>query len=498
MRIKSLLVTAILSAIILCSAGFVKAEAVTNCMSYGNISDQITCLTNLIAQLTQQIVQIQAQQGTTQTWCHTFNQNLGFANSGSSEVVNLHTALEKQGISYGSDSITTYDEDTSSAVIQFQTRYGINPRSGYVGPLTRAKLNELYGCSQTTPTITTCTSFGYSSWGPCSSNGVQARTATSYYPAGCTGGAPILYQSCSYNSYCTENNWTSTLNPTTCPAPGQQTRIWTKVGVCQNGTSHPATETITCTPPTTPVATCTSFNYSDWGACSTSGTQTRSVTASFPSGCAGGSPVYSQTCEQYVFPPEITVIVPNGGEEWLVGKTYDIIWGRFALKPTDGLYIYLTDGVPGHLPYDITPADQPLSVNTTRYSWTVPSTIVPRSTYKIGVKAVSGTISAEDTSDNYFRIDSLMTTSAAVITSFKATHNSVTPSVWLLTWSTRNTSGCKLSWPGIQRVESQVVPTSGSKDVFVINANTSYGLTCDGINGASGVSQAIHVGSVSR
>jgi hypothetical protein len=45
-----------------------------------------------------------------------------------------------------------------------------------------------------------------------------------------------------------------------------------------------------------PPATCTSFTYSAWGACQPSGTQTRTVLTSSPTGCTGGSPVVSQPC----------------------------------------------------------------------------------------------------------------------------------------------------------------------------------------------------------
>jgi hypothetical protein len=48
--------------------------------------------------------------------------------------------------------------------------------------------------------------------------------------------------------------------------------------------------------------TCTSWTYSDWGAC-TNGTQTRTVESSSPSGCTGGSPVTSQGCSAYVYDP---------------------------------------------------------------------------------------------------------------------------------------------------------------------------------------------------
>lgn len=40
---------------------------------------------------------------------------------------------------------------------------------------------------------------------------------------------------------------------------------------------------------------CTSFNYSAWGTCN-SGTQTRTILSSTPSGCTGGNPITSQNC----------------------------------------------------------------------------------------------------------------------------------------------------------------------------------------------------------
>ena len=75
MKIKSLVVMAVLATAILCFAGLaqVKADTTSDCLA----SPTITCLTNLIVQLTQQVQTLQNQQGTTQTWCHTFNNNLG-------------------------------------------------------------------------------------------------------------------------------------------------------------------------------------------------------------------------------------------------------------------------------------------------------------------------------------------------------------------------------------------------------------------------------------
>lgn len=48
------------------------------------------------------------------------------------------------------------------------------------------------------PPPATCTSFTYSAWGACQPSGTQTRTVVSSSPAGCTGGTPVLSQSCTY------------------------------------------------------------------------------------------------------------------------------------------------------------------------------------------------------------------------------------------------------------------------------------------------------------
>jgi len=100
------------------------------------------------------------------------------------------------------------------------------------------------GGTPTPPPPSSCT-YTYSAWGACQSNSTQTRTVSASSPSGCTGGSPVLSQSCTY---------------------------------------------------VPPVTTCTSFTYSAWGACQSSNTQTRTVSASSPSGCTGGSPVLSQAC----------------------------------------------------------------------------------------------------------------------------------------------------------------------------------------------------------
>jgi len=140
MRIKFFFVVAVLATAILCF-GATSVRAVDNSALIAQLIAQIQALQA-------QLQTLQAQQGVTPTWCHTFNTNLGFANSGSDEVGALHTVLDKEGNSYAPDMGNTYYEGTAYAVIQLQTKYGIK-QTGYVGPITRAKLNSLYGCSIT-------------------------------------------------------------------------------------------------------------------------------------------------------------------------------------------------------------------------------------------------------------------------------------------------------------------------------------------------------------
>jgi hypothetical protein len=50
------------------------------------------------------------------------------------------------------------------------------------------------------PPVNGCSSFTYSAWAPavCPASGQQSRSVASSLPAGCTGGSPVLSQSCTY------------------------------------------------------------------------------------------------------------------------------------------------------------------------------------------------------------------------------------------------------------------------------------------------------------
>ncbi len=378
MRIKHLVMTAILATALFCSAGFVKAETATYCMSYSSVGDQITCLTNLITQLTQQIAQTQAQQGgTTPTaWCHTFNTNLGYANSGSAEVGYLHTALDGEGISYSADTSSTYGESTMSAVVQFQQKYSITPLSGYVGPLTRAKLNLLYGCS----TTLSCSDLYWFD-----SDDANCSAKKQFCGA-------YMYQG--LHTYQTQQE-------------------------CFSGVINYQT---TCTP-----------NWTcNWGPC-VDGWQQKTAIDSNNCGVSSASAIADctdlskQACTSPTQPsimstqPSITVSSPNGGETWGLGTAQYITWTGSNLM--DRILHFPNSPTPKHINIVLTNSSgvkitiaSDVIVDPAGYSWSIPKSLSP-GRYKITVSTIAkpspyydegayvlGTKSYSDTSDDYFDI----------------------------------------------------------------------------------------------
>lgn len=76
-------------------------------------------------------------------FCHDFHNNLtiGTTDKGAGDVSALNQALALSGINTSSDG-NVFDENTAADVVTFQAKYGIR-QTGYVGPMTRAKLNAL-------------------------------------------------------------------------------------------------------------------------------------------------------------------------------------------------------------------------------------------------------------------------------------------------------------------------------------------------------------------
>ena len=85
-----------------------------------------------------------------------------------------------------------------------------------------------------------CTSFAYSDWSTCQSNSTKTRTTTSSSPDGCSGGDPVLTQSCSYIPACAVNDY-SCGDWNSCSVSGNQTRTCNKTSNCDGGVQMPTT-----------------------------------------------------------------------------------------------------------------------------------------------------------------------------------------------------------------------------------------------------------------
>jgi hypothetical protein len=124
-------------------------------MTVAEIQAQISALQAQIAQLQAQLAQMPTEPTGPVAWCHDFNTDFWYGNSGS-EVEALQIALEKEGftIDISEKSRKFFGSTTLSALVGFQEKYaseilsplGLLTGTGYVGVNTRAKLNILYGC----------------------------------------------------------------------------------------------------------------------------------------------------------------------------------------------------------------------------------------------------------------------------------------------------------------------------------------------------------------
>ena len=84
------------------------------------------------------------------TFCYDFPRNLSVGiGLREAEADALGTILLKEGL-YSTSNVNSFTEDIASAVVDFQSKYGIQ-LTGTVGPITRAKLNSLYGCKVRIP-----------------------------------------------------------------------------------------------------------------------------------------------------------------------------------------------------------------------------------------------------------------------------------------------------------------------------------------------------------
>jgi len=153
--------------------------------------------------------------------------------------------------------------------------------------------SEVVSCNYESPEC----SYVYGNLGVCTSSGTQSQEVISVTPVDCQGD-PVLELACYYIPLCTDDNWEFDLIPAECPNSGEQTKNWTKIGICEGGVDRNGTEEVSCDPD---AVTCTDFTYGEWGECLQSDIQTRALNSSIPLGCVSGSPALTQNCT-YVYP----------------------------------------------------------------------------------------------------------------------------------------------------------------------------------------------------
>lgn len=145
-------------------SGFVLLPFVSSAQTTDEI---IAAFRAQIVALTEQLRQLQATKVNPGQGCYTFNTNLRVGDNGSEISALIRTLgrggfldAETAGVSgVSANSGLSFDEKIAAAVTGFQEKYrdeiltpnGLKYGTGFVGPSTRKKLNQLYGCGVTPP-----------------------------------------------------------------------------------------------------------------------------------------------------------------------------------------------------------------------------------------------------------------------------------------------------------------------------------------------------------
>jgi len=244
-------------------------------------------------------------------WCHTFNTNLGIGDSGV-EIQSLQLALEREGLYSMGTGIpqqikeSVFDEELAAAVTGFQEKYkdeiltplGLRYGTGYVGKSTRAKLNQLYGCGVTPPV---------------SAGRLEIQPSTASIAVGGSVSMQAIFNppmpKCPEGAYCAQ----------VMPAPIPVVAEWTS---SNPSVASVLVKEINCTSGACPISVKGNSNG------------TADIKASYRPSYGDGREIMMAaitatarvTVGSGPSVSSITVLSPNGGEQWQVGQTYEVRW----------------------------------------------------------------------------------------------------------------------------------------------------------------------------
>ena len=426
----------------------IKGQTITDAQTQALIAQLQQQIAQLLAQIAQ-LRQLQAQQGTTPAWCHTFNTNLRFGDI-NKEVSELQNALGKESLiidDYSAANDGTFTKGTASAVIKFQEKYtteiltksGLIRGTGYVGPSTRRKLNALYGCrdvspNTTQPSITVTSPNGGEQWAKGStynitwnSSGLSSLATVNIVLVNISDNWSLIFATApaSNGSY----SWTtgSTFSGYVLGETDKQYKI----------------EIYTATLGGTTIAKDMSDNYFTVGP---STTQQCTIDANCPQlGIAICSQTYcpvnkciSGKCNVVnTAQPSITVTSPNGGETWRIGGNHEVRWTSSGV---DKVYIIFKNDSNGKT--CASPALGTSSTGLYTYNPLVGTTNCPESTLlgdkiRVFVRSIASDSVPSDTSDNYFSIVSSTVQSSIAVTSPNGGEQWTNGSTHNITWASK-------------------------------------------------------------
>ena len=362
----------------------------------------------LIKALQEQIAQLQKQledTGEEVVWCYNFKNNLKYQDYGA-DIEALHTALEKEGFNIDiseKKGVASFERTTASAVVGFQEKYitdilapyGLKRGTGFVGKTTRMKLNRLYGCdgviSGEKPEITIISPNGGEAW--IIDNTYEVKFSCikeiskvymelydyNYNSAGkkqmVEGPSEISCIPGITNTY----NWkirAVILDPGSYFKIKIRTLDGSMSDESDNYFSIVAEEEI---PITCHTSDLWSWDYSSVDCKGDAGEGDCDVDADCNTGyCAQnvgakyGQASTMDVCEEKA-EESITVTLPNGGEQWEIGKTYTIQWSASGL---DNVRISLISQWEDDPPtFKATVIASKLDASQGSYSWTIPEEI---------------------------------------------------------------------------------------------------------------------------
>ncbi len=413
MKIKSLMFAAVLATALLCFSGVVGAQS----------PDKSALIAQLQAQIDSLMAQIQALQNnqtptpnpTPTKWCYSFNTDFGADGvyPSSADLTALLIILDKEDIYNPVVVPTVYSSKVSGAIKLLQKKYAIRA-SGWVGPVTRQKLNTLYACSTTTttPTITVTSPNGGEVWAQGSSQTIRWTTtgmpASSYMIArlrNVSSGQEYYFDVPSQSDYIGVLN--SGIFYATLPSniPVGQYRAEVKTSI--NGVSY--------------------LDASD-----SYFSITASTTCVVNYDCASGQTCVSHSCTTPT-QPSITVISPNGGASYGPNQLMNITWATTGNVGNDKIAIYLQypDGGTCYVS-SVSGSNKDYTFTPSGYNCPNISKTISSGNYKVWLllSGTGGTTGPggmtdyldDDFSDNYFTITATTPQPTAILSFVNATN----------------------------------------------------------------------------